>query len=140
MLFRSVSQSRYDLQYRGPDYFNPIYNDIGYQDVPFWRIGYGWQSGSYSQSMTVAKEPCYNEFRSSYDEVLGSFQATLTPKASCFPVTISFGAQHFSYKVFVFFIYFSHVFCDILYCFFIHEISCECDSVFPVVCHFFSVP
>lgn len=70
------------LEYRGPDYFNPIYNDIGYQDVPFWRLGYGWQSGSSSQSLTVAKEPCYNEFRSSYDEVLGSLQSTLTPKAS----------------------------------------------------------
>lgn len=70
------------LEYRGPDYFNPIYNDIGYQDVPFWRIGYGWKAASVSQSMTVAKEPCYNEFRSSYDEVLGSLQATLTPKAS----------------------------------------------------------
>lgn len=70
------------LEYRGPDYFNPIYNDIGYQDVPFWRLGYGWKSGSVSQSVTVAKEPCYNEFRSSYDEVLGSLQATLTPKAS----------------------------------------------------------
>ena len=32
--------------------------------------------------MSVAKEPCYNEFRSSYDEVLGSLQSTLTPKAS----------------------------------------------------------
>ena len=70
------------LEYRGPDYFNPIYNDIGYQDVPFWRIGYGWKAGSASQSATVAKEPCYNEFRSSYDEVLGSLQSTLTPKAS----------------------------------------------------------
>ena len=70
------------LEYRGPDYFNPIYNDIGYQDVPFWRIGYGWKAGSASQSMTVAKEPCYNEFRSSYDEVLGSLQSTLTPKAT----------------------------------------------------------
>lgn len=70
------------LEYRGPDYFNPIYNDIGYQDVPFWRLGYGWETGSASQSMTVAKEPCYNEFRSSYDEVLGTLQATLTPKAS----------------------------------------------------------
>lgn len=70
------------LEYRGPDYFNPIYNDIGYQDVPFWRIGYGWKGGSPTQSMTVAKEPCYNEFRASYDEVLGSLQATLTPKAS----------------------------------------------------------
>lgn len=70
------------LEYRGPDYFNPIYNDIGYQDVPFWRLGYGWRSGSSSQSLTVAKEPCYNEFRSSYDEVLGSLQSTLTPKAT----------------------------------------------------------
>lgn len=70
------------LEYRGPDYFNPIYNDIGYQDVPFWRIGYGWKGASASQSMTVAKEPCYNEFRSSFDEVLGSLQSTLTPKAS----------------------------------------------------------
>lgn len=70
------------LEYRGPDYFNPIYNDIGYQDVPFWRLGYGWKSGATSQAMTVAKEPCYNEFRSSYDEVLGSLQSTLTPKAS----------------------------------------------------------
>lgn len=69
------------LEYRGPDYFNPIYNDIGYQDVPFWRLGYGWSSGSASQ-LTVAKEPCYNEFRSSYDEVLGTLQSTLTPKAS----------------------------------------------------------
>lgn len=70
------------LEYRGPDYFNPIYNDIGYQDVPFWRIGYGWRSGLPYQDKALAKEPCYNEFRSSYDEVLGSLQATLTPKAS----------------------------------------------------------
>lgn len=69
------------LEYRGPDYFNPIYNDIGYQDVPLWRLGYGWKSDSVS-SVSVAKEPCYNEFRSSYDEVLGSLQSTLTPKSS----------------------------------------------------------
>lgn len=70
------------LEYRGPDYFNPIYNDIGYQDVPFWRLGYGWKGDSLTPNMSLAKEPCYNEFRSSYDEVLGSLQATLTPKAS----------------------------------------------------------
>ena len=69
------------LEYRGPDYFNPIYNDIGYQDVPLWRLGYGWQADPVS-SVSVAKEPCYNEFRSSYDEVLGSLQSVLTPKAS----------------------------------------------------------
>lgn len=70
------------LEYRGPDYFNPIYNDIGYQDVPFWRLGYGWNGDLSLMSKAVAKEPCYNEFRSSYDEVLGSLQGTLTPKAS----------------------------------------------------------
>lgn len=70
------------LEYRGPDYFNPIYNDIGYQDVPFWRLGYGWNANSPISNTSLAKEPCYNEFRSSYDEVLGSLQATLTPKAS----------------------------------------------------------
>lgn len=69
------------LEYRGPDYFNPIYNDIGYQDVPLWRLGYGWNSDAVSSS-SIAKEPCYNEFRSSYDEVLGSLMSTLTPKAS----------------------------------------------------------
>lgn len=50
--------------YQGPDYFNPIYNDIGYQDV----------SPLLFPSITdsaVAREPCFNEFRSSYDEVLG---------------------------------------------------------------------
>lgn len=70
------------LEYRGPDYFNPIYNDIGYQDVPFWRLGYGWSGDLSALSLAVAKEPCYNEFRSSYDEVLGSLQGTLTPKAT----------------------------------------------------------
>lgn len=70
------------LEYRGPDYFNPIYNDIGYQDVPFWRLGYGWHGDFSTMSKALAKEPCYNEFRSSYDEVLGSLQDTLTPKAS----------------------------------------------------------
>ena len=70
------------LEYRGPDYFNPIYNDIGYQDVPFWRLGYGWNGDFSAMGKALAKEPCYNEFRSSYDEVLGSLQGTLTPKAS----------------------------------------------------------
>lgn len=70
------------LEYRGPDYFNPIYNDIGYQDVPLWRLGYGWNGDPSTLSLALAKEPCYNEFRSSYDEVLGSLQGTLTPKAS----------------------------------------------------------
>lgn len=62
------------LDYKGADYFNPIYNDIGYQNVPAGRLGY---FGSASSSTTVvANEPCFNEFRSSYDEVLGQLQTT----------------------------------------------------------------
>lgn len=55
------------LEYRGEDYFNPIYNDIGYQDVSWFKLGLAANAGS-----TIAREPCFNEFRSSYDEVLGS--------------------------------------------------------------------
>jgi len=52
------------LNYQGSDYFNPIYNDIGYQDVGSYRfLGAG--------NSALAQEPCFNEFRSSYDEVLG---------------------------------------------------------------------
>jgi len=55
------------LHYTGADYFNPIYNDIGYQDVPGFQFGFG----TTSSSEAVAYEPCFNEFRASYDEVLG---------------------------------------------------------------------
>lgn len=55
------------LHYTGSDYFNPIYNDIGYQDVPGFQFGFGTTSAT----ETVAYEPCFNEFRASYDEVLG---------------------------------------------------------------------
>jgi len=58
------------LNYSGPDYFNPIYNDIGYQDVPAFRIAFNGNPGASS-----ASEPCFNEFRASYDEVLGQLQA-----------------------------------------------------------------
>lgn len=52
------------LSYTGSDYFNPIYNDIGYQDISATQFaGIG--------NIVVAREPCFNEFRSSYDEVLG---------------------------------------------------------------------
>lgn len=65
------------LHYTGADYFNPIYNDIGYQDVPAFQFGLG----SSVSLDTVAQEPCFNEFRSSYDEVLGQlsrFQSATT--------------------------------------------------------------
>lgn len=60
------------LNYLGADYFNPIYNDIGYQDVPGFRFGY-------ADDLTVAYEPCFNEFRSSYDEVLGQLSSFSGP-------------------------------------------------------------
>lgn len=61
------------LNYTGSDYFNPIYNDIGYQDVPGFRFGvYG---NSAPSEVVYANEPCFNEFRSSYDEALGSLSA-----------------------------------------------------------------
>jgi len=58
------------LNYLGPDYFNPIYNDIGFQDVPAFRLAFNGNPNT-----TSANEPCFNEFRSSYDEVLGQLQA-----------------------------------------------------------------
>ena len=62
------------LNYMGSDYFNPIYNDIGYQDIPAFRIAFNGNPGS-----SLATEPCFNEFRSSYDEVLGQLQAYSIP-------------------------------------------------------------
>lgn len=66
------------LHYTGPDYFNPIYNDIGYQDVPGFQFGFGTTSAS----AAVAYEPCFNEFRSSYDEVLGQLSRFQTSSTS----------------------------------------------------------
>jgi len=54
------------LSYQGADYFNPVYNDIGYQNLSASVFAFS------SSTTTVAQEPCYNEFRSSYDEVLGA--------------------------------------------------------------------
>lgn len=64
------------LNYQGSDYFNPIYNDIGYQDVPAFRLAFNG-----NPSTSLATEPCFNEFRSSYDEVLGQLQAYSIPNA-----------------------------------------------------------
>lgn len=56
------------MKYQGSDYFNPVYNDIGYQDVASSRLG-----TSASSAGVFAQEPCFNEFRASYDTVLGQF-------------------------------------------------------------------
>jgi hypothetical protein len=61
------------LNYQGSDYFNPIYNDVGYQDVPAARL-FSNAAGS-NLGLAVAYEPCFNEFRSSYDEVLGALSS-----------------------------------------------------------------
>jgi len=66
------------LHYTGADYFNPIYNDIGYQDIPGFQFGFGTTSASDA----VAYEPCFNEFRSSYDEVLGQLSRFQTAKST----------------------------------------------------------
>lgn len=63
------------LRYQGADYFNPIYNDIGYQEVPFTMFSNLTisDSSTTSRDITLYREPCFNEFRASYDEALGDF-------------------------------------------------------------------
>lgn len=61
------------LNYRGADYFNPIYNDIGFQDVSAYTI-VADQTALVGDSV-IAQEACFNEFRSSYDEVLGQLSS-----------------------------------------------------------------
>ena len=57
-------------RYQGADYFNPVYNDIGYQDVSLIQLAYDFP---YAGLTSVAQEPCFNEFRASYDRVQGQF-------------------------------------------------------------------
>jgi len=67
------------LRYQGADYFNPLYNDIGYQDVPLTRFSTGPASfTTTTPDVTVYREPCFNEFRASYDEALGQFGSLST--------------------------------------------------------------
>lgn len=56
--------------YQGADYFNPVYNDIGYQDVSYAQVSV---DSPFNQGSAFAQEPCFNEFRSSYDRVKGQF-------------------------------------------------------------------
>jgi hypothetical protein len=62
------------LRYQGADYFNPIYNDIGYQDVPLTRFtNLPGKATTSTTDISIYREPCFNEFRASYDEALGDF-------------------------------------------------------------------
>lgn len=67
------------LGYHGADYFNPIYNDIGYQDVSARLFGI-------SDDSAVCQEPCFNEFRSSYDEVLGQLSVYSANNSGTIPL------------------------------------------------------
>jgi len=66
-------------RYQGADYFNPVYNDIGYQDVSLARLAYDFP---YAAFTSVAQEPCFNEFRASYDRVQGQFAFGQVPPVS----------------------------------------------------------
>lgn len=71
------------LRYQGADYFNPLYNDVGYQDVPLSRFSTGNVSFTTSTpDLTIYREPCFNEFRASYDEALGQFGSLSTEFSS----------------------------------------------------------
>jgi hypothetical protein len=62
------------LRYQGADYFNPLYNDIGYQDVPLTRFSnLPGNATTIQTDVSIYREPCFNEFRASYDEALGDF-------------------------------------------------------------------
>lgn len=66
--------------YDGLDYFNPIFNEVGYQTIPDVFFGFpapGVEAvGSNYSPRAEAKEPCFNEFRASYDYVFGDFMRT----------------------------------------------------------------
>lgn len=83
------------LSYRGSDYFNPIYNDIGYQDVPTFRLA----SVIPRSNMAAVHEPCFNEFRSSYDEVLGQLNPAYSISVGTAPL-YSYWVQQRSFEGF----------------------------------------
>lgn len=67
------------MRYLGADYFNPLYNDIGYQDVPLTRFSnLPGNATTQSADVSIYREPCFNEFRASYDEALGDFGSLST--------------------------------------------------------------
>lgn len=70
------------------DYFNPIFNQIGYETIPQYALGAASGSGT-----AVAKQPCYNEFRASYDRVLGDLALVPGRQYSTMPVLSSWVQQ-----------------------------------------------
>lgn len=82
-------------RYQGADYFNPVYNDIGYQDVSLVQLAYDFP---YASLTSVAQEPCFNEFRASYDRVQGQFAYGKNTETSDVPL-YSFWVQQRSASV-----------------------------------------
>lgn len=79
------------LGYRGSDYFNPVYNDIGYQYVSNGQLNpTGLISG---RTVAYFCEPCFNEFRASYDEVLGQLQPWSSGGDTGLPALYSYWVQ-----------------------------------------------
>lgn len=66
-------------RYDALDYFNPLFNEVGYQSIPNIVSGL-WPTYRTvpieTAFFTSYKEPCFNEFRSSYDYVFGDFALT----------------------------------------------------------------
>lgn len=60
-------------RYVGLDYFNPIFNEVGYQTLPSAALSFSSRN-TFVPNAAYAKEPCFNEFRSSYDRVFGDFE------------------------------------------------------------------
>lgn len=70
-------------RYQGADYFNPVYNDIGFQDISLVQLAYDFP---YAAFTSVAQEPCFNEFRASYDRVQGQFAYGQNTRVSDVPL------------------------------------------------------
>lgn len=63
--------------YDGSDYFNPLFNEIGFQTLPVRKFNHH----PLYLNVAVAREPAFNEFRASYDEVLGEMAALSRPES-----------------------------------------------------------
>lgn len=71
----SCVQADYARMLTGSDYFNPKFNDLGYQVIPsqtFWSAR-GMFMADYQNNTTDMREPIFNEFRGTYDEALGGY-------------------------------------------------------------------
>lgn len=78
--------ARYDKM----DYFNPVFNEVGYETLPATAFG---GNTSALGSIAIVKQPCYNEFRASYDRVLGDLALTPGRVYTSYPTLASWVQQ-----------------------------------------------